>query len=123
MEFDQLRDQTCFCMELLAPELGDCSSLVDECLANARLSFRNEFICLFRPEAWAKITLTYHKHFVDTGCDVSVAEIIAIVVRDSINSNRMDFLTMNLAQQKQFDQLHHDADKKPALSIVKSAKK
>lgn len=121
MEFDQLRDQTCFCMELLAPELGDCSSLVDECLANARLSFRDDFICLFRPEAWAKITLIYHKHFVDTGCDISVAEMIATVVRDSIHSNRMDFLTMSLAQQTLFQK--HNSGKKPPLSVVNTRKK
>ncbi|MGB0203775.1 MAG: hypothetical protein ACPF9K_01860 [Neptuniibacter sp.] len=123
MEIDQLRDQTCCCMELLAPELGDCSQLVDECLADARKSFRDSFICQFRPEAWAKITFVYHKHFLDTGCDVSVAEIIAEVVRDSIKSNRMDFLTMSLAQHKQFQKTHpdgHGKEAKPCLSVVKS---
>ncbi|MFY0676618.1 MAG: hypothetical protein K6L74_03635 [Neptuniibacter sp.] len=123
MEIDQLRDQTCFCMELLVPELGDSSQLVDECLADARKSFRDSFICNFRPEAWAKITLIYHKHFLDTGCDVTVAEIFAEVVRDSIKSNRMDFLTMNLAQYKQYESAHSDQqpqNEKPALSLVKN---
>ncbi len=118
MEFDQLREQTCFCMDLLAPELGDSSVLVDECLSNARLSFRDSFICEFRPEAWAKITLIYHKYFLDNNCDVSVAEIITAVVRDAINSHRIDFLTMSLAQQKLFAQ----DDNKPVLSIVKPVK-
>lgn len=110
-------------MELLAPELGDCSQLVDECLADARTSFRNSFICQFWPEAWAKITVVYHKYFLDTGCDVPVAEIIAEVVRDSIKSNRMDFLAMSLAQHKQFQKAHsdwHSKQAKPCLSVVKS---
>ena len=34
------------------------------------------------------------------GCDVSVAEIVAAVVRDSISTSRMDMLTLQLAQQK-----------------------
>ncbi|MFW1676636.1 hypothetical protein ACFVYJ_02485 [Pontibacter sp. JAM-7] len=123
-ELEQLRQQTCFCLQLMAPELGDASSLVDECFSDAQKYFKDTFICQFRPEAWAKITLTYHKHFLDTGCDVSIAEIVAVVVRDAIGTNRMDFLTLNLAQQKQLDAAHSDAsdheqDKDCPLSLVK----
>ena len=121
MKFDQLRDQTCLCMQLLTPELGDSSRLVDECLASARLSFRDDFICRFRPEAWAKITLVYHKHFLDSGCDVSVAEIFVEVLRDSINSHRMDHLTKNLVLKKQYEQSLQD-DKRPTLSVVRPEK-
>lgn len=87
MDLAQLRDQTCTCLQLLTPGLGDASLLVDECFANALNSFGEDFKCQFRPEAWAIITLTYHKHFLDTGCDVSIVETVAVVVRDSINTN------------------------------------
>ncbi len=103
MDLAQLRDQTCARLQLLTPGLGDASLLVDECFTNALKSFRENFMCQLRAEAWAMITLTYHKHFLDTGCEVSIAEIVAVVVRDSINTNRMDFLTLSLAQQKRFE--------------------
>ncbi len=123
-ELDQLKQQTCFCLQLMAPELGDASPLVEECFTDAQKYFRNNFILQFRPEAWAKITLTYYKHFLDTGCDVTVAEIVAVVVRDAIGTNRMDFLTLNLAQQKrlQTPQRHEETatrDKDCPLSLVK----
>ena len=117
MELEQLRDQACTHLRLQAPQLEDASMLVDECLANARKAFRNEFICQLSPQAWAGITLIYYKHFLDTGCDVSVAEIVAAVVRDSINTSRMDMLTLQLAQQKSDEQAQK---KSPPLTIVKS---
>lgn len=118
MEFDQLREHTCASLMLLVPNLeDDASRLVDECLADARKTFRSEFICQLSPGAWAKITLIYFKHFLDTGCDVSVAEIVAAVVRDSINTSRMDMLTLQLAQQKIDSQAQ--AKKSPNLVVVK----
>lgn len=72
MDLAQLRDHTCACLQLLTPGLGDASLLVDECFTNALKSFREDFMCQLRPEAWAKITLTYYKHFLDTGCEVSI---------------------------------------------------
>lgn len=118
MDFDQLRDQTCAGLALLMPQLeGDVSRLVDECLSDARKAFRNEFILQLSPGAWARITLIYFKHFIDTGCDVSVAEIVAAVVRDSINSSRMEMLTLDLAQKKM--DVQAQAKKAPTLTIVK----
>lgn len=118
MEFDQLRDQTCASLMLLVPQLEeDVSRLVDECLDDARKTFRNEFICQLSPAAWARITLIYFKHFIDTGCDVSVAEIVAAVVRDSIGTSRMDMLTLQLAQQKM--DFRAQSKKSPSLTVVK----
>ena len=117
MEFEELRDRTSECLAILMPQVEDGSRLVDECLANARTAFKNEFICMLSPEAWAKITLVYFKHFLDTGCDVTLAEIVTAVVRDSINTNRMDMLTLQLAQQKCEQQAQ--AKKPPSLTIVK----
>ena len=119
MEFDQLRDQACANLMLMMPSLEeDASRLVDECLTDARKSFRNEFICRLSPAAWAKITLIYFKHFLDTGCDVSVAEIVVAVIRDSINTSRMDMVTLQLAQQKV--DLQEAERKPPALVVVKA---
>ena len=101
----------------MAPQVEDACLLVDECLANARKAFRDEFIFQLSPQAWAKITLIYYKHFLDTGCDVSIAEIVAAVVRDSITTSRMDMLTLQLAQQKLDNQAR--ANSQPSLSIVK----
>ncbi len=118
MEFDDLRDQACANLMLLMPGLEeDASRLVDECLADARKSFRNEFICRLSPAAWARITLIYFKHFLDTGCDVSVAEIVVAVIRDSINTSRMDMVTLQLAQHK-LDQRGPER-KPPALVVVR----
>lgn len=117
MDFDTLRNQACAHLALRCPELKEgAPQLVDECLANARTSFRDEFICRLSPAAWARITVIYFKHFVDTGCDVSIGEIFAAVIRDSINISRMDMLTLELAQQKA-DQAQHKA--KPSLTVVK----
>lgn len=111
MSLDQLRDQTCASLALMLPQLGgDVSRLVDECLADARKSFRDDFIRQLSPAAWAKITLIYFKHFLDTGCDVSVAEIVADVVRDSIRTSRMDMLTLQLAQEKMVVQMDAEQD-------------
>jgi hypothetical protein len=117
MELDQLRDRTCACLAILVPQLEGASRLVDECLVNAKKAFKNEFICQLSPDAWARITLIYFKHFLDTGCDVSVAEIVATVVRDSINTSRMDMLTLQLAQQKMDQQTQ--AKKSPSLTVIK----
>ena len=117
MDIDSLRDQTVAYLALRWPELQEgAPPLVDECFASARKSFRNEFICQLSPQAWARITLIYFKHFLDTGCDVSVGEMFAAVIRDSINLNRMDMLTLDLAQQKQEPAGHQ---KKTSLKVVK----
>lgn len=119
MDLDTLRDQAAAYLALRCPELTDgAEQLVDECLANAKASFRTEFICLLSPQAWARITIIYTKHFVDTGCDVSIGEIFAAVIRDSINISRMDILTQDLAQRKQ-DQAEHR--KKPSLTVIKDS--
>lgn len=117
MDIDSLRDQTVAYLALRWPELQEGAPwLVDECFASARKSFRNEFICQLGPQAWARITLIYFKHFLDTGCDVSVGEMFAAVIRDSINLNRLDMLILDLAQQKQ-EQAGHQ--KKTSLKVVK----
>jgi hypothetical protein len=119
MNLDQLREQTCANLALLAPPLGaDAARLVDECLDDARKTFRNEFICQLSPVAWAKITLIYFKHFVDSGCDVTVAEIVAAVVRDSIQTSRMDMLTLQLSQRKMDEQ--SSMKRPPALRVVRN---
>jgi hypothetical protein len=100
MGWEKLCDQIAGCLRLLAPELGDPSILIDECLSNARRSFSDDFILDLPPQAWAKITIIYHKHFLDTESDVSVGEMVAEVVRDSIGTRRIDFLTQNLALKK-----------------------
>lgn len=118
MNLDHLREQTCANLAMLVPQLGqDVGRLVDECLGNAQRSFRNEFIVQISPAAWARITLIYFKHFIDTGCDVTVAEIVAAVIRDSIHTSRMDMVTLQLAQAK----LDEQAISKPppALHVVR----
>jgi len=118
MNLDHLRDQTCACLAMLVPQLGgEVSRLVDECLENAQRSFRNEFIAQISPAVWARITLIYFKHFVDTGCDVSVAEIVAAVIRDSIHTSRMDMVTLQLAQDKMVARM--DAGSAPRLHVVR----
>jgi hypothetical protein len=104
MELDKLRDQITTCIRIWAPELGDASMLVDECLASALKSFSRDFVGSLSPQAWAKVTIIYHKHFLDTESDVSVGEMVAAVVRDSIDTRRIDFLTQNLAVRKRHEQ-------------------
>ena len=123
MTFDELKQQTKAYLDICYPSLENSSPLVEECLDNALKSFSKEFICHFRPESWARITLTYHTHFLETGVDITVGEIFSVVIRDSIKNNRMDFLTQSLAQEKAFQQKNQTADqsteKIPSLSIVK----
>ncbi|MEJ2406858.1 MAG: hypothetical protein P8171_21695 [Candidatus Thiodiazotropha sp.] len=116
MELDRLRDQSIASIRIWAPELGDASLLVDECLASALKTFSKEFVCGLSPQAWAKITIIYHKHFLDTESDVSVGEMVLEVVRDSIDTKRMDFLTQNLAVRKSYEQRKQEA---ASLSLVK----
>jgi len=118
MNVDDLREQTCASLALLVPPLAnDVGRMVDECLENAQRSFRNEFIVQISPAVWARITLIYFKHFVDTGCDVTVAEIVAAVVRDSIHTSRMDMLTLQLVQAKLDQQA--TAKRRPELHVVR----
>ena len=117
MELDKLRDQITACIRIWAPELGDASMLVDECLASALKSFSREFVLSLSPQAWARLTLIYHKHFLDTESDVSVGEMVAAAVRDSIDTSRIDFLTQNLAVRKR------DAQRKPDGTILSLVKK
>ena len=101
MDIETLRERAAAHLALHYPALQDgATRLVDECLTSARRSLRDEFICRLSPEAWASIALTYIKHFVDTGADVSVGEMFAAAIRDSINLNRLDVLTQDLAQRK-----------------------
>jgi hypothetical protein len=101
MDFETLREHTCSSLALTCPELADgAARLVDECFKSARQSLRTEFICTISPQAWAKITVIYFKHFVELGCDMTIGEIFAAVIRDSLNINRMDMLTLDLAQKK-----------------------
>ncbi|MFK8068323.1 MAG: hypothetical protein AB8D52_08760 [Gammaproteobacteria bacterium] len=125
MNYDELKKQTVAYMAICYPSMENLSPLVDECFDSALESFSREFICRFRPEAWAKATIVYHMHFLDTGIDISIGEIFSVVIRDSIQNNRMDFLTQNLAQQKAFDQKYTSEpsnSKTPSLSVVKSTK-
>ena len=117
MELDKLRDQITTCIRIWTPELGDASMLVDECLASALKSFSREFIVSLSPQVWAKITIIYHKHFLDTESDVSVGEMVSAVVRDSIDTRRIDFLTQNLALRKR------DAQRKPGAAPLTLIKK
>ena len=101
MDFELLRAQASAHLALLVPPLrNDAGRLVDECLDNARKAFRDEFIRQLSPAAWAKISLIYVKHFAETGTDLSVAEIVAAVVRDSLHTQRMDMVTQQLTQEK-----------------------
>lgn len=100
MDFDELRDQTCASLRLLLPQLADSSRLVDECLASARRSFRDEFILRLSPAAWARISQVYATTFLDTGADVSVGEICVAVLRDTISLNRLELLAQQLGQAK-----------------------
>src|SRR5574343_959310 len=118
MNLDHLRDQACANLALLVPQLAeDAGRLVDECLASAQRSFRNEFIAQISPAAWARITLIYFKNFVDTGCDVTVAEIVAAVVRDSIHTSRLGMTTLQLAQDKVIARM--DSGAAPHLHVVR----
>ena len=120
MDLNQLRDQACAHLALLLPTVErDVSQMVDECLSDARKAFRDEFLYRLSPAAWARITLIYFKHFIDTGCDVSVAEIVATVVRDSIHTSRMDMVTLQLVQNKLDEQ--NAGPHPPALKVVSEA--
>ncbi|MDC0662082.1 hypothetical protein [Marinobacter sp. SS21] len=119
MSLEQLRDQVCASLMMLAPELEGSAVLVDECLASARQTFHDDVIARFSPEAWARITLIYHKHFLDTGCDVAVADIVVEVIRDAINTSRLDMLTLKLAQDRRYQQEKNKPA--PSLSIVRDS--
>jgi hypothetical protein len=121
MDLHNMRSKTVVVLRLLAPQLGDASQLVDECLADAETSFGREFILSLSPQVWAKIALIYHKHFLDTQSDVSVAEMVAEVVRDSIDSKRIDFLTQNLAMKKSYKKQRLD-QQNVKLCLVESKK-
>lgn len=120
MNFEELRQRTCASLFLLLPQAGDSSKLVDECLNSARLSFRDEFILRLSPEAWARISLTYATTFLDSGTEVSVGEIVAAVLRDAININRMEMLAQQLAQCKQSEHTGTSASSPPKLTVIKS---
>lgn len=119
MDFDELRDQTCASLRLLLPEAGDSSRLVDECLSSARRSFKDEFILRLSPAAWARISVIYITTFLDTGADVSVGEICAAVLRDSININRMGILAQDLGQIRA-EARPKPRGEAPTLSLVRS---
>ncbi len=118
MELDRLRDQVTASIRLWAPELGDASMLVDECLNSALKSFSKEFVCSLGPRAWASVTIIYHMHFLDTQSDVTVGEMVAEVVRDSIGTKRIDFLTQSLALRRSHER-SRGGDEKSPLSLVK----
>ena len=116
MDISTLRQQTCLHLTLQYPDLypDGIERLVDECFTNAQKTFKEDFIIQFSPKAWASITITYVTHFLETGVDVSISEIFAAVVRDSIRGNRMDLVVQQLAQQKSF-QVETSS---PKLSLV-----
>lgn len=116
MNIEELRENVCAHLKLLAPQIEDTAFLVDACFADAKKYFRDDFIYLISPEAWAKVTLVYHKHFLDSGNDISIAEIIVAVIRDSINTKRMDMVTLQLSQYKNSLK---ESKAKPILKIVK----
>ncbi len=117
MELDELQEQASCCLALLCPGLqAQAPEIVRQCLVSARTAFRNEFILQLSPQAWARISLSYFTHFVDTGSDVSVGEMFATVMRDSIHLNRLDLLIQDLAQKKQAEV---EERKRPSLSVVR----
>ncbi|MBL8481383.1 MAG: hypothetical protein JNJ60_04255 [Rhodocyclaceae bacterium] len=117
MDLDVLREQICASLALRLPQAGNPARLVDECLASARKTLRDEFIASLGADAWAKITIIYYKHFLDTGCDISIGEIFSAVLRDSLNTSRMDMVTLQLAQYKLDEQ--QQRKKAPTLTLVK----
>lgn len=121
MDFDELREQACVSLRMLLPQADDPSRLVDECLSSARRSFRDEFILSLSPAAWARIALVHVTTFLDTGADVSVGDICASVLRDSINLRRMELLAQGLAQTRA-DERSKPKGKAPAMTLVKPAK-
>ena len=116
MTIDELSEHAYAHLKVLAPKIEDPAFLVDACITNARKYFRDEFITELSPDAWARLTLLYHKHFLDSGQDISIAEIISEVVRDSINTKRMDMVTLNLTQKKIQESQNTGG---PSLKIVK----
>ena len=121
MPLEDLRRQTCACLAMRYPEIDEPARLVDECFANAQKSFRSEFMLRFRPEAWAQITIVYFKHFLDTGIDVGIGEIFHAVMRDALQTRRMDMLTLQLIQDKEAERLASPpAQRAPNLSIVRT---
>lgn len=113
MDFDELRDQTCASLRLLLPQVENSSRLVGECLASARRVFRDEFILRLSPAAWARISQVYATTFLDTGADVSVGDICAAVLRDSINLNRLDLLAQQPGQTR-------PVGAPPSLTLIRS---
>jgi hypothetical protein len=120
MHFDELRERACASLSLLLPQVGDPSRLVDECLASARRAFKDEFILSLSPEAWARISLIHVTTFLDTEVDVSVGDIAACVLRDSINIGRMEMLAQQLAQSRAGEGGAGKAGRS-RLTVVKSA--
>lgn len=100
MDLDELREAACAHLRLRLPPGNDPAQLVDECLSSARRSLRDEFILQLGPDAWAQIALAYVTAFLDTGNDVSVGEIFALVIRDSVHLKRLDILAQQAAQAK-----------------------
>ncbi len=125
MDFEMLREQTCASLALLAPQLQDgAAQLVDECFASAQASFKAEFLLQLSPSAWARIALLYASSFVETEADVSVGEIFANVIRDSIHLNRMEMLTLDFAQRRAGEAAERKARepatrKAPVLTVVR----
>lgn len=119
MDFDELRNQTCANLRLHLPQVGDSSRLVDECLACARRSFRDEFILQLSPAVWARISQVYATTFLDTEADVSVGEICAAVLRDSVALNRIDLLAQQVGQAKAQEPSRPAGA--PCLTLVRSA--
>ena len=117
MDLDALRDKTIRHLALTYPQLAEgAERLVDECFASALRSVKPDFMGLLSPQAWTAMTILYVKNFLESGIDLSMGQIFAAVIRDSIALNRMDLLTQELAQK------HHDETPqphKPELRVVK----
>jgi hypothetical protein len=117
MDLDELRQRACIRLALLLPQVSDPSRLMDECLASARHSFRDEFIAKLSPEAWAHIALLHATTFLDCGVDLSVGDLVATVLRDSIHLHRIDMLSQDLAQRLAAEAPHRKAT--PNIRLVR----
>lgn len=110
---EELRRQIGACLALRHPEIDEPARLIEECFANAQQSLRSGFMLRFRPEARAQITIMYFRHFLyfrhfrDAGIEVGIGGILHAVLRDALQTRRMDRLTLQPVQRKEAERRHH----------------
>ncbi len=104
---EELRRQIGACLALRHPEIDEPARLIEECFANAQQSLRSGFMLRFRPEARAQITVMYFRHFRDAGIEVGIGGILHAVLRDALQTRRMDRLTLQPVQRKEAERRHH----------------